>query len=194
MKAYIITEPELGACIKFAKYNVVARREGALELDAEFESVECRRAPEFDKYSSEKMVPMQDLIARGWSFECWGCSTTVYEDAEDDEGNPLELYYPDDNRVYCSLQCCSEQIERKNEEKRREREVTDQALKKWPGIQITHTNGYMDPPLVYFRFPGCKFRAEWRLGQIFVSISAVDADAWKKFAESIKATRVANEN
>lgn len=186
MKAYIVTEDFEGhCCIKFAKHNVVARREGASELNTEFEYVECRRAPEFDQYAEIGEVPIQVLIGHGWRYKCFGCGTTVHKYSEDDEGNELELYYPDDNRVYCSLQCCSEEIERNNEQKRREREVVNAALERWPGIEIVYSNVYMDPQLVEFKFSGGLYKCTWRMGQSFVSVSKTDVEAWKKFAESV---------
>ena len=65
-KAYSVQGDEHG-CVVFAEHNVVARREGANELNIEFGDVEsCRRAPQFDQYADAGKVPVQALLDAGW--------------------------------------------------------------------------------------------------------------------------------
>ena len=73
MKAYEITYGAGDATtVRFASHAVVARREGANELDADFQDVSCRRAAIFDDYSPGP-VPNQAMLDAGWFFECSRC-------------------------------------------------------------------------------------------------------------------------
>lgn len=84
LKAYSVQGNEYG-CITFARSGVAARREGANELNIDFEEVEsCRRMPELDGYAGKPGgVPMRLLVERhGWSQECGHCERRVYSDQE----------------------------------------------------------------------------------------------------------------
>ncbi|MNG25322.1 hypothetical protein D3C76_1538000 [compost metagenome] len=83
--------------IAFACSGVVARREGANELNIEFSDVEsCRRLPALDGYAGRPGgVPWRVLVEEhGWSQECGHCQGRVYSD------EPERVWVAD--QVYCS--------------------------------------------------------------------------------------------
>jgi hypothetical protein len=98
LKAYSVQGNEYGV-IAFARYNVVARREGANELNIEFGDVEsCRRLAALDCYAGQPGgVPMRVLVEdHGWSQECGYCERRVYHD------EPGRVW--EDDQVYCSAE------------------------------------------------------------------------------------------
>ncbi|WP_152562946.1 MULTISPECIES: hypothetical protein [unclassified Serratia (in: enterobacteria)] len=100
LKAFSVQADEFG-CIRFAKNNVTARREGAGELGVEFnEIVSCRRVPELDSYAAIGSVPWKVLLTEhGWSQECGYCYRMVYAE-------PGEYVFDDENdQAYCSVEC-----------------------------------------------------------------------------------------
>ena len=81
MRAFQVDD-EAGAgtsVVVFADHAVVARREGAIELDAEFGEVSCRRAAHFDELAPGP-VPREVLWGAGWWFECSKCGQRASED------------------------------------------------------------------------------------------------------------------
>ena len=100
LKAYSVQGNEYG-CIAFARSGVVARREGANELNIEFEEVEsCRRMPGLDEYAGKPGgVPMSVLVENfGWSQECGYCERRVYSD------EPARVWVSSD-QVCCTPKC-----------------------------------------------------------------------------------------
>lgn len=98
LKAYSVQGNEYGV-IAFASSNVVARREGANELNIEFSDVEsCRRLPELDGYAGRPGgVPWRLLVEEhDWSQECGHCQRRVYSD------QPARVWVAD--QVYCSAE------------------------------------------------------------------------------------------
>lgn len=98
LKAYSVQGDEYGV-IAFALSGVVARREGANELNIEFSQVEsCRRIPELDDFAGKPGgVPMQLLVEEhGWSQECGYCERRVYHD------QAARVWEGD--QVYCSAE------------------------------------------------------------------------------------------
>ncbi len=78
-KAYIVSDDE-ESVVCYAQHAVVARRDGAYELDEDFSYVTCRRAPEFDAMFPKGPTDLQKF-EHGWRFECSLCSfRSVYED------------------------------------------------------------------------------------------------------------------
>lgn len=70
--AYSVQASEQG-CVRFARSSAQARREGASELDTEWEGIEtCRRAPQFDHFAPGP-VPEKALWDAGWRFLCGEC-------------------------------------------------------------------------------------------------------------------------
>ena len=102
LKAYSVQGDEFGTVV-FATCGVVARREGANELNIEFQDVEsCRRIPDLDNYSAQGSVPWKVLVEdHGWIMECAGCYKRV---ASDTEGS----IWADENTVYCRKECVRE--------------------------------------------------------------------------------------
>lgn len=101
LKAFSVQGDEYG-CIVFAKTHVVARRQGANELDTEFGMIEsCRRMPALDAYASVKGgVPWKVLVEQhGWSQECPYCSSRVDDDAPD------RVWNDEGSQVYCGIEC-----------------------------------------------------------------------------------------
>ena len=109
MKAYQVRDNYEGYCvIVFAKHAVVARREGANELNIDFSDVEeCKRAPWADEYADEPFIPAQVLIEQGWWMDCCNrhCGTRVSECSID--ADYLEPAY-DGRNVFCSQECANE--------------------------------------------------------------------------------------
>lgn len=193
MKAYLVSDEngEGGAVVRFAKHAVVARREGATEMDCNFDGVSCRRYPAFDQHA-ETGVPDAVLVEHGWWFECMQCYQKVCSEPEDENGEPIELhpiYEP--NRVFCSLGCKEAFTAERLAEKQRGEAAAAAALKNWPGITIRHTNGYEQPARVWFDFPGGQDQCNWRIGQETILVSRRDHEAWHRFAEKVASDRAA---
>lgn len=120
LKAYSVQGYEYG-CIVFATNSATARREGANQLDCEWEDIEyCRRATWADTYAQERRVPPLVMIDHGWWFECSYCGTKVCTDSsdEDDSGNEI-LHSPvaDGDCVYCTQKCLDEANQQREESK-----------------------------------------------------------------------------
>jgi hypothetical protein len=187
MKAYVVRETyNDGCCVRFAEQSVVARREGANELDTDFEAVECRRAPEFDEYAPGP-VPDRVLVEHGWWFECTQCSQRISNEPTDEDGEPIELspIYEGD-RIFCSLKCKEALEAERAADRARAEAATAAAVAKWPGITIRYTNGYAEPATVSFAFPGSEGTATWLMDAPTVSVERRDVEAWHRFAESCR--------
>lgn len=105
IKAYSVQGNEYGV-IEFARYSVVARRQGANELNIEFDDVEsCTRTPSLDEYAGRPGgVPMRVLVEKhGWSQECGHCERRVYSD------EPGRVWVNDD-QVCCDAECEARRI------------------------------------------------------------------------------------
>jgi hypothetical protein len=193
VKAFVVTDDygEGHACVQFAEHSVVARREGANELNTDFESVNCRRAPEFDTYAEAGKVPDRVLVEHGWWFECMQCSKRICDEPYDDDGEPIELQpiYEERGWIFCSPKCRDSLYAEKAEQKARAEAAATAALAKWPGIEICHKNGYENPGRVWFKFPGGAGQADWTQGASTILIQLRDQDAWAAFEASIKAAR-----
>lgn len=101
LKAFQVQDNGEGhGCIMFAEHRATAQRNGANELDREFNEVWCRRAPEYDAYAERGSVPKDVLLLSGWWFTCHakGCGRIAHE-AEGCE--PVV----DGDAVYCSREC-----------------------------------------------------------------------------------------
>lgn len=106
-KAFVVSEDMEGrSVIVFAQHNVVARREGANELNTEFEYVECRRAPEFDSHAEKGFVPRSVLMGLGWWFTCHGprCEKQIF-------GGEDTYIIDADDRIFCSHKCHGERLD-----------------------------------------------------------------------------------
>lgn len=72
LKAYACLEPyENTGAVIFAKSNIEARRRSADEFhDSDIAGMSVKRAPWADKYGARHKVPIKDMVAHGWHFEC----------------------------------------------------------------------------------------------------------------------------
>ena len=77
--AYSVQADEYG-CIRFARNGAQARRQGAAEMDIEWEDIiSCRRAADFDQYAPGP-VPEIALWKAGWRFLCCQCESPAHDD------------------------------------------------------------------------------------------------------------------
>lgn len=105
LKAFCVSnESEGQSTVIFAKYNIVARRQGAQELNTEFDSVSCRRSPNFDQFAPGP-VPVEAQLLAGWRFECGHCYKEVTSQGS---------YAISDERVYCCSECAQAATTEKN--------------------------------------------------------------------------------
>lgn len=192
MKAFIVSDGEEGACICFARHSVAARRDGANELNTDFEAVSCRRAPQFDQYAEAGEVPASVLVDHGWWFECMQCGQKVCDDPYDSEGDPVQLdpVFTPSGQIFCRPSCKDACAAERAEEKARGEAAAQAALAKWPGIEICSTNGYENPGRVWFKFPGGLGQADWTQGAKTIWVESRDQPAWIAFEDSIKAARL----
>jgi hypothetical protein len=84
MKAYVVREDhDGGSAIVFATNGATARRQGANELNMDFDEVDsCKREPDFDQFAPGP-VPLSATLSNGWWHSCTSCSCTF-----DLEGRP----------------------------------------------------------------------------------------------------------
>jgi hypothetical protein len=187
VKAYIVTETYGdGSCVQFAEHNVVARREGANELNTEFENVDCNRYPAFDQYAPT--VPDPVLVEHGWWFQCMQCQRKICNAPEDDDGEPIVLdpVYAGDH-VFCTPHCQEEYRTDRLYELCRGEMAATLAYHMWPGITIGRTHGYRHPARVWFTFPGGLSQVDWTIGAKVVYVAMQDVEAWNKFTDGTAA-------
>lgn len=181
MKAYEVRESYEGHCvIRFATNNAAARREGAVELEIDWGSVEtCRRAPQFDQYAPGPVPPLA-LIEDGWWFECGWCSAKVDADneQEDDDGNllPHEAPVAIGQSVYCCAACAGLDLARKRGNMAAKNALCELVYTRWPEAKIVrvHVYGdrldYQDPAQggwltsAEFTLPGLKYSVSYHWG------------------------------
>ena len=189
LRAYSVQGYETG-CVVFAPSNVVARRNGANELDIPFEGVEsCRLAPEFDEFAPGP-VPAKALLAAGWWQYCSGCGKQVREDDDEFEDEaetiPAQLVYVGDHSVFCSQSCHDNEMAERAKRKQVHDDMLAYATAKWPGIVVTGSYEFTVPPSMSFTFPGGQYPVRFNAGESHVTVVAVDKEAWDSFAESVK--------
>lgn len=194
MKAYIVTDGDEGsACVMFATNSETARREGACELNTEWDGIEsCRRAPHLDQFCPGP-VPLGVLIESGWWFECHGCGQRVSNDYEyDDDGNEIEpgTYIVRKQQVFCCQECLA-----RDDAKTRANVAAQDALielveAKFLGctIQRVHVYGEKLEPsephgvrkcIAYFTFPGSRYASTYVFGEGNVAhVPQIDVDAF----------------
>ncbi|ROU10785.1 hypothetical protein EB837_20560 [Kluyvera ascorbata] len=186
LKAYHVQGNEYGV-IRFATKNVVARREGALELEEEFNCVSCKRLPAADKYATQGTVPTRALVEDlGWWQECGYCCCHV-----DDETDGRVW---DGDTAYCDIECQARLMNCRidDEAERKCKHDAEQAAiavaeAKFPGItDVTAYTGHKKTITLYFRFPGGKERASWDLDGEFVGTNHIDVEPFKAYMASIR--------
>lgn len=190
VKAYIVTEEFEGSCVVvFAERAVVARRDGANELDAEFGEVSCRRAPWADEYAPGP-VPIEAEISKGgfW-YECGcGCGRRIDSDqgsASDADENPMSPVFVD-RLVFWNQACkdADDKYHREAEEKKKRDQADAEAavIAKFPfatGIMAYRRySGKEDALWASFNFPGGVRHANWQIGGSSIAIAGEDLAAW----------------
>lgn len=192
LKAFRIDGNEY-CIIRFHSHAIAARREGAQELDEDFGSVECKRAPEFDSYAPLGKVPRKALVeVHGWWQECTYCSSHVSEDNAD------RVWSADDEQVYCSPLCMHsdairEEADRSEKLKREaeEAEAIELTRAKFNGIENVVAYSRCHPLRVSFTFPGGIGRVTWVPGEPSVSVVPSDSAAWRMFMQTQQQERIA---
>lgn len=186
LKAYYVQGDEYGV-IRFAKSNVVARREGASELEEEFNCVSCKRIPGADKYAELGRVPSRDLVEEfGFWQECTYCNCHVDDETEGRvwEGDTA---YCD---IECEARCINYRLDCEAERKRTheaEQAAIAEAKARFPGItDVTAYIGHKRDITVYFRFPGGLAKATWTVGDDHAGTSRDDGEAFKAYIDSIR--------
>lgn len=190
LKAYHVGEGSEGEqVVTFATSGAQARREGGNELDLTFEEVSfCRRAPWADEFAGQPFIPAKAYHDQGWWLYCNNCENQLYEDAEDDDGNPLQIVYVG-RHAYCDQDCKDS----------REKQVADanakgeafklKVLSERPNL--TYTEFDIGWPKITmsakFKFPGCQYGGSVRDqegdGKLDWFIASVDQAAWDAFQQ-----------
>lgn len=190
LKAYHVGEGSDGEqVVMFATNNAQARREGGNELNLTFEEVSfCRRAQWADEFAGQPFIPAQAYHDQGWWLYCNNCEKQLYEDAEDDDGNLLEIVYAG-RHAYCDQDCKGS----------REKQVADanakgeafklKVLSERPNL--TYTEFDIGWPKITmsakFKFPGCQYGGSVRDqegdGKLDWCIASVDQAAWDAFQQ-----------
>lgn len=195
LKAYTVHDGGDHSVIVFALHNVVARREGANELDIGFNEVDyCTRSPEFDSYAPSPVPPLV-AIEHGWWFECACCGrkvdTDVCQHAEYDGEDP-DLFgaVADGHVVYCSETCRQREFVEHRARRAAEAALIEvfeaefagaTILSVWAnldGYQLAGASRRSSGSVVTFKFPGGKSAANWSFGDEKASLSRDDIAAY----------------
>ena len=195
LKAYVVREAHEGHCsIQFSTHGVTARRQGALELNVDFEDVEsCTRAPQFDQYAPGP-VPLHATLEAGWWHTCCGCECNFdvdgrsgdVDDWREDEFEPVS-----DGRDhhYCSHACLMEEWQERRERHRQEAAAIEACQTAYPEatrIQPYRSNRRGAPASratewrCSFEVPGLANHVDWTVGDTHVYVWPEDVDAWKR--------------
>ncbi|KJZ41624.1 hypothetical protein [Pseudomonas fluorescens] len=160
LKAYHVGEGSEGEqVVTFASSGAQARREGGNELDLTFEEVSfCRRAPWADEFAGQPFIPAKAYHDQGWWLYCNNCETQLYEDAEDDEGNPLQIVYAG-RHAYCDQDCIDSRDKLIADANAKGEAFKAKVLGERPDLTFGEFKiGY--PWIVMsatFKFPGCQY-------------------------------------
>lgn len=169
--AWYVSDDE-SAEIIFHSHGLAARREGANELSADFESVECRRLSWADKFASQGWVPARECVAHGWHFdECCGCGARIDEDTQEERGLTAERVHGwSGGLVYCCAECAADD-QRQREDREEFGAVVIQRLREkvrqrfgevefvtgpWRNSAYVTSDFTVEDVAVSFNFPGQK--------------------------------------
>lgn len=194
LKAYMVREPDEGHCvIRFATNNATARREGANELDLEWEDIEsCNRRPEFDCYAPGPVPPLV-LIEHGWWFECHHCGRKIDEymaDEIDADGFDSADFTPvaSGHEVFCCAACQAQRHAEQRGNKAAKVALIELFDAKFPNCTIKDVHVYgdkLEPPdkggmrcTVSFLFPGAKYGATYEYGAKDLYVAQGDLPAF----------------
>ena len=203
LKAYEVREPDEGhCCIIFATNNATARREGASELDADWEGVEhCRRRPEFDGYAPGPVPPLA-LIDHGWWFECHHCGRKIDEcmDCElEHEGlDPVDFTPCKTGQMaFCSATCQAQFYAVRCANNAAKAALIELFEAKFPNCTIKDIHVYgvkLEPSekghgikcSVSFLFPGAKYGATFEYGNSDLYVANGDLEAFREWAPTLR--------
>jgi hypothetical protein len=194
LKAFHVGEDYEGKqVITFAKTNAQARREGGNELNLTFEEVSfCRRAPWADQYAGQAFIPAKAYHDQGWWLYCNNCETELYEDAEDEDGNQLQIVY-DGRHAYCDAECKEIRADQIADANAKGEAFKSAVIKARPDLNYTEFEiGWPRiTMLAKFKFPGCKYGGSVRDqegdGSLVWYIASADQEAWEAFHEGLSA-------
>jgi hypothetical protein len=195
LKACTVHDGGDHSVIVFAHHNVVARREGANELDCGFNEVDyCKRSPEFDAYAPGPVPPLV-AIEHGWWFECSCCGRKVDSDvcqSAEDDGEDPDFYgaVADGRAVYCSETCRQMAFVERRARKAAEVALIEVFEANFTGAAILNVWANLDGfrlagacrcssgSTVTFKFPGGKAAANWSFGGEKCSLNRDDIEAF----------------
>lgn len=159
-KAYHLGEGSKGEhVITFATSSAQARREGGNELGLEFNEVSfCRRAPWADEFAGQRFIPAKAYHDQGWWLYCNNCETQLYDDAEDDDGNPLTIVYAG-RHAYCDQGCKDSRDTLIADANAKGEAFKAKVLSERPELTFGEFSiGYPHIVMsVTFKFPGCQY-------------------------------------
>ena len=160
MKAYHVGEGSEGEhVIVFATSGAAARRKGGNELDLMFEEVEfCRRAPWADEFAGQPFIPAKAYHDAGWWLYCGNCENQLYDDAEDEDGNRLEIVY-DGRHAYCGRDCKDSRDQQIAERNAHGEDFKAKVIAARPDLTFTKFEAGWPriTCIAHFTFPGCKY-------------------------------------
>lgn len=194
LKAYDVRDGDDGCCIVFATNSATARREGANELNTDWEGIDtCRRESALDEYAPGPVPPLA-LIELGWWFECHHCgrkiSETMHEEVEDDDLDPANFdIVTEGQAVFCSHSCSAIHHAERRANKAAEVALIELFETKFAdcAIKRVHVHGQrLEAPdkhggmkcTVAFMFPGAKHGATWEFGNPDLYVAFGDHPAY----------------
>lgn len=196
LKAYEVREPDEGNCvITFATNSATARREGASELDTEWDGVEsCKRAPWADQYAPGP-VPLHATLEAGWWHECGHCGCRFDHEGRhgEDDDERDDAFEPVQRGIqsYCSETCAQEEWAERRQRAAREQAVIDAAYMRFPRVSVIkayETSHHTEDTYwrAAFTVPGLQYAAHWTLGSKTVDVSQCDVEAFKAWQSEQK--------
>ena len=195
LKAYTVHDGGDHSVIVFAQHNVVARREGANEMDIGFNEVDyCKRSPEFDSYAPGPVPPL-DAIDHGWWFECACCGRRVDDDvcqSAEDDGEDPDFFgaVADGATVYCSETCRQYEFVGRRARRAAEAALIEVFEAQFAGATIINVWVNLDGhrlagvsrrssgSVVTFKFPGGRAAARWTFGDEKALLNRDDVAAY----------------
>lgn len=187
LKAFRVQDEwgEGNACVIFHTSNAAARRLGANEIDSEWETVSCTRAPQFDQYAELGRVPALAMLADGWWFNCPSCGKQVQDDVEE-AGPPPVINGLDE--VFCSRECCDALAAKRAEHQQYIEAGKAEALRRWKGVTITSAYGSPET-IVEFTLPHApegRGQIRWLVGSDGVGVSPRDLPLWEAYLATLE--------
>jgi hypothetical protein len=190
LKAYHVGEGSEGEqVVTFASSSAQARREGGNELDLTFEEVSfCRRAPWADEFAGQPFIPAKAYHEQGWWLYCNNCENQLYEDAEDDDGNPLQIVYTG-RHAYCDKDCKDSREKQIADANAKGEAFRTKVLSERPNLTYTEFDtGWPKITMsAKFQFPGCQYGGSVRDqegdGKLEWFIASADQAAWDAFQQ-----------